>query len=311
MKKSALFMVPLLLVFLFGGLISNYGEVGQMLYDHSMKLESNLSGLEAKKADIGEMEMSYYIHANANKPTLIMLHGYSSDKNVWIRFAKHFTDDYQVVIPDLAGHGDTPYDESWSYSMPAQAQRVVALMNVLGIEQAHIIGNSMGGFLTATLAIHYPQHTLSAVMIDAAGVMSPEPSDLYKMLEQGHNPFLVQNRKEFDQFFDMTMHQRPFMPDIVIEAVSNKYISRRHQLEKIFNDFSQSDTVENDLDKIIAPAMVWWGDKDRLLDVSAVPVWEAGIPNVQTHIFKDVGHMPMMEVPKDSAQVYHDFLLQL
>ncbi len=106
MKKSALFMVPLLLVFLLGGLISNYGEVGQMLYDHSMKLESNLSGLEAKKADIGEMEMSYYIHANANKPTLIMLHGYSSDKNVWIRFAKHFTDDYQVVIPDLAGHGE-------------------------------------------------------------------------------------------------------------------------------------------------------------------------------------------------------------
>lgn len=311
MKKTLLLTVPLFLVFLFGGLMGNYGEVGQVLYDTSMSIESNLAGLEAKKADIGEMEMSYYIHANANKPTLVMLHGYSSDKNIWIRFAKHFASDYQIVIPDLAGHGETPYDESWSYSMPAQAKRVVALMDELNIEQAHFIGNSMGGFLTATLAINYPDKTLSAVMMDAAGVMSPEPSDLYKMLEQGNNPFLVHNRKEFDDFFAMTMHKRPFMPDIAIEAISNKYINSRDQLEKIFNDFSQSDDVENDLDKIIAPAMVWWGDHDRLLDVSAVPVWEAGIANVQTHIFEGVGHMPMMEVPKESARVYRDFLEKL
>ncbi len=311
MKKTLLLIVPLVLMFLFGGLIGNYGEIGQVLYDNSMRLESSLAGLEANKADIGEMEMSYYIHAKPSKPTLIMLHGYSSDKNVWIRFAKHFAVDYQIIIPDLAGHGDTPYNADWNYSMPAQAKRVVALMDELGIEQAHFIGNSMGGFLTATLAINYPDKTLSAVMIDAAGVMSPEHSDLYKMLEQGHNPFLVNNRQDFDRFFAMTMHKRPFMPDMVTEAVSNKYISRKDQLEKIFNDFSQSDSVENDLDKIIAPAMVWWGDKDRLLDISAVPIWQAGIDNVQVHIFHDIGHMPMMEVPKESAQVYRDFLQQL
>ena len=311
MKKTLLLTVPLFLLFLFGGLMGNYAEVGQVLYDSSMAIESKSAGLEARKADIGEMQMSYYIHENNAKPTLVMLHGYSSDKNVWIRFAKHFAEDYQIVIPDLAGHGDTPYDESWSYSMPAQAKRVVALMDILEVEQAHFIGNSMGGFLTATLAINYADKTLSAVMIDAAGVMSPEPSDLYKMIEQGNNPFLVTNRQEFDKFYAMTMHKRPFMPDIAIEAISKKYINSREQLAKIFDDFSQSDLVEDDLDKIIAPAMVWWGDKDRLLDVSAVPLWEAGISNVQTHIFKGVGHMPMIEVPKESARIYHEFLEQL
>ena len=57
----------------------------------------------------------------------------------------------------------------------------------------------MGGFLTATYAIKYPEHTASIVLVDAAGVISPTPSDLYKMLEKA-NPFLVHNRKEFDEF---------------------------------------------------------------------------------------------------------------
>lgn len=311
MKKTLALTLPLLAIFLFGGLLSNYGEVGQVIYDKSMAIESSIAGLEAKTADIGEMNIAYYINDNPTKPTIVMLHGYSSNKNIWNRFAKYFTDDYQLVVPDLAGHGDTPFKEEWSYSMPAQAKRVVALLDELGIEQAHFIGNSMGGFLTARLAIDYPDKTLSAVMVDAAGVMSPEPSDLYKMIEQGDNPFLINNRQDFDAFFAMTMHKRPFTPDIVLEALSNGYISRRHQLEKIFNDFSQSDYVQDQLDMLIAPSMVWWGDKDRLLDISAVPIWKAGISNVQVHIFEDVGHMPMMEVPNESAQLYRAFLNSL
>lgn len=310
MKKTALLTVPLVIMFLFGVVMGNYGEVGQWLYKNAMSLESSIAGLEANKADIGEMEMAYYIHANPGKPTILMLHGYSADKDNWNRFAKYFSDDYQVIVPDLAGHGDTPYDPSWSYSMPAQAKRVVALLDVLGVEKAHIIGNSMGGFLTATLAINYPERTLSAVMVDAAGVLAPRENEVVKMLLQGNNPFLVNNRKEFDEFFPLTMHRMPFLPDIIVEAVSNNYISRRDQLEKIFLDFSESDYVENDLGKITVPAMIWWGEKDRLVDISAIPLWEAGIPNVETYIFKDVGHMPMLEVPKKSANVYLSFLEQ-
>lgn len=311
MKKVLLTIAIMLAAFLAGVFNAHYAAIGGWMYNNAMSLEANLAGLEKYQADIGEMELSYLLAANPGKPTLLMLHGYSADKNVWIRFAKHFTKDYQVVIPDLAGHGETPFKQEWSYAMPAQAKRVVALLDHLGIEKAHVIGNSMGGFLTATMGVRYPERTQSVVMMDAAGVMSPEPSDLYKMLLAGKNPFIVHNRKEFDSFFAMTMHKRPFMPDIILEAVSNDYIARRDQLAKIFADFSESDYLENDLDKITMPAMVWWGDKDRLLDISAVPLWQAGIPHLQVKIFENIGHMPMMEIPKQSAQVYKEFLENL
>lgn len=311
MKKILLVLVMSLAAFFAGVFNAKYSQIGSWMYANAMQAEAGLAGLDKRSADVGEMEMSYYIHENPGKPTLLMLHGYSADKNVWIRFAKHFTNDYQVVIPDLAGHGETPFKQEWSYAMPAQAKRVVALLDHLKIEKAHIIGNSMGGFLTATMGVRYPERTASVVMMDAAGVMSPEPSDLYQMLMAGKNPFLVQNRQEFDEFFAMTMHKRPFMPDIIIEAVSDDYIARREQLAKIFADFSESDYVENELEKITMPAMVWWGDKDRLLHISAVPLWQAGIPQLQVHIFENIGHMPMMEVPKQSAQVYKEFLESL
>lgn len=308
MKYFITLLFILLLAFCAGTFNARYGEIGHWVYSHATDLEAKVAGFAQDEADIGEMKLAYYLHANVGKPTLVMLHGYSADKDVWVRFAKPFTKDYQILIPDMAGHGDSPFDISWNYGMPAQAARLAKLMDALQIQNAHVIGNSMGGFLTATFAIRYPERTLSAVMVDAAGVMSPEPSDLYNMLNHGRNPFLVHNRAEFNEFFAMTMHQRPFMPDMVLEAVSNRYIARRDQLAKIFKDFSESDYVENELDKITVPAMIWWGDKDRLLDISAVPLWQAGIPQAKVHIFKNIGHMPMMEVPKESARVYQEFL---
>lgn len=308
MKKVLLTLAIGLVAFLAGVFNARYAEIGAWMYTNAMSLEAKVAGLEKHQADIGEMQLTYHIAMNADKPTILMLHGYSADKNVWNRFAKHFTADYQVVIPDLAGHGESPFKHEWSYAMPAQAERVIALLDKLDIKQVHVIGNSMGGFLTATLAIRYPERVQSVVMMDAAGVMSPEPSDLYKAILAGNNPFLIHDRKEFDRFFAMTMHKAPFTPDIVREAVSRDYIQRRSQLDKIFTDFSDSDYVEDELDKITVPAMVWWGDKDRLLDISAVPLWQAGIPQLQVHIFENIGHMPMMEVPKQSAQVYRNFL---
>src|SRR5690554_6993548 len=105
MKKTLALTLPLLAMFLFGGLLSNYGEVGQVIYDKSMAIESSVAGLEAKTAEIGEMNIAYYINDNPTKRTIVMLHGYSSNKNIWNRFAKYFTDEYDLVVADLAEIG--------------------------------------------------------------------------------------------------------------------------------------------------------------------------------------------------------------
>lgn len=315
MKKIIALLSVLIIVLTLGLIRGNYGSIGQWLYANVTDLEASLYGFKQHSIDIGEMSLALYRTPSSDsgdKPVIVMLHGYSADKDVWARFAKHFTHDYQIIIPDMAGHGDSPYNPQWNYSMPAQAERLALLLDELKIKKAHIIGNSMGGFLTATFAIRYPQRVLSVAMIDPAGVNAPELSDMSKMLQQGNNPFLINSRDEFDNFYAMTMEKPPFLPDIVLEAIGQSYIDRYQQLEKIFADFhNPDDFIEQQLEQITAPALLWWGDKDRLLHVSAVPVWQAGIPQLQVEIWPGIGHMPMVERPTEAAEKYRDFLSDL
>ncbi len=132
-------------------------KFGHVVYESATDLEASIYGLEQTRVDIGEMQISLYQNELADRPTIVMLHGFSADKDTLIRFANHFTDDFNVVIPDLAGHGDTGFEKSWDYTMPAQASRVAKIIEQLKIEKVHVIGNSMGGFISAYFAKMYPQ----------------------------------------------------------------------------------------------------------------------------------------------------------
>lgn len=286
-------------------------KIGHVVYENITDLEAQLYGLEQIQVDIGEMHISLYKNEFADRPTIVMVHGFSGDKDNFIRFARHFTDDFNVIIPDMVGHGDTGFKKSWDYSMPAQASHLAKLIEQLNIEKVHVIGNSMGGFISAYFSIMYPQQTLSVALIDPAGVTSPEASDMNKMLANGHNPFLVHNRQEFDSIYAMTMENPPYVPGFVLEALSEKYQQRREQLMLIFDGILQTDLLDSSLGEIHAPVLLLWGEEDRLIHVSSVNVWKAGIKDIQVKIWPGTGHMPMLEIPQQSAETYRQFLSRI
>lgn len=289
-------------------------SVGHALLKKGMLLESQFYGLKQYQVDIGDMSISYYSNMASNeesRPTLLMLHRYSADKNVWPRFSKHFHDKYYVLIPDMAGHGDTGFNKSWDYRTPVQAERMQQFLNKLDVKQAHIIGNSMGGLISAHFALKFPDKTLSATLIDPSGVISPEPSKMDLMLEKGRNPFEVNNRDEFDAFFAMTMANPPWVPDLLLDAVSDNYQQRKLELRHIFAEIHHQDLLDDTLNQIQPPVLLLWGVKDQIIHVSSVDIWQAGVPNIQIQTWDDIGHMPMLEIPSESAQVVTQFIESL
>jgi pimeloyl-ACP methyl ester carboxylesterase len=56
------------------------------------------------------------------------------------------------------------------------------------------------------------------------------------------------------------------------------------------------------------PTLIMWGKEDRILDVSAAAAFKKLIPQATVHIFPEVGHLPMVEIPDESAKVYQEFL---
>ena len=106
----------------------------------------------------------------------------------------------------------------------------------------------------------------------------------------------------------MTMANPPWVPGVVLDAIAQRYEQSRDELEEIFKDFRASPPMEPRLPDIKCPALLVWGRKDRLIDVSSVAIWSKGIVDLRVEILEGVGHMPMVEEPAYTARLYGEFL---
>ena len=287
----------------------SYPAIGHWLYDLNMAAEAKLYRLHKIVVPITEMTVSTWQGGPYEaSSSVLMLHGFSADKNIWLRFARHFVGNYRVIIPDIAGHGETGFKAGGGYDIALQAKRMIQLLDVCGVEKVHVIGNAMGGYMAAWLAANYPDRIVSLALIDPAGVAAPEVSDLERHLAKGHNPFLIHSKEEFQRFYAMTMTQPPWVPGVVLDAIAQRYEQACDELEEIFREYRASAPMEPRLPDIKCPTLLVWGRKDRLIDVSSVAIRSKGIDDLRVEILEGIGHLPMVEDPSHTAQVYREFL---
>lgn len=301
-------LIRAVLLLALGGTLGGCSDAGALLYRGAVEAERILYGLERKAVQLDELTLHYYEGGDAGHPTVVLVHGFTADKDNWPRFARHLLADYHVLIPDLAGHGETGFDPAWDYSMPAQADRLAQFLDALGTGPVHMAGNSMGGFITATFAVRHGEQVLSIALLDAAGVQAPQPSPMDRQLAAGRNPFLFDDPAAFQSFWTFAMQDPPWMPGVVVQHLGGEYVRRRKEFAYIFQEFAGKDLLDARLGEIRVPALVLWGRADRLLDVSMAQVFGDGIPGARVVILEGVGHLPMVERPAQSAGIYRDFL---
>ncbi len=288
-------------------------------FDSAISLARDSVGLEVKSAQAGDVELTYMERpAKENAETILLLHGFSANKDNWIRFTKALDEKYHVIAVDLAGHGDSEQALTTDYDLIKQAQRLDQLLTNLGIETVHIAGNSMGGAISAIYSLNYPDKIKSLTLIDAAGIDGETPSEYYQALAEGNNPLIATDEESFDYRMNFTMSQPPFLPWPLKPAFLRKTLAREEINNKIFSDmlitkqhlekinFHQK--IESMVSNHKLPTMIMWGKEDRVLDVSAATAFKQLIPHAQLHIFENVGHLPMVEIPNESAEVYQQFL---
>jgi len=278
------------------------------MYAGATRAEARAYGLRERRVDAGDTTLAVLEGGPADAPVVVLLHGYSADRVVWVRFAKHLLRDHRVLVPELAGHGASGFTTGTGFSAPAQADRVAVVLDRLGVDGAHVAGNSMGGFVAATLALAHPGRVRSLLLSDAVGVASPEPSEAEELFRQGRNPFLLDDVSAFPEFYAMTMARPPFLPGFLRAALATEYVSRREALAEIFEDFYGVAALDDRLEEITVPTLVMWGAEDRLVHPSTARTWAEGIPGARTVVYPGIGHMPMLEVPRRSAADYRAFL---
>jgi len=268
--------------------------------------ERSRAGLTEKTIVIDGHSVQYLEGGNGD--TVLCIHGFGGSMDHWTRFARYMTDEYRIVALDLPGFGDSSFIKGQLYTIPKQVERVHEFVKKLGIQKFHIVGNSMGGYIAGFYAVTYPEDVKTVGLFAAAGVKSPNESQLSQELKKGNNPLIVEDVKSYDGLMEFVFYKPIWLPNFAKQYFADKAVSKRDDLKYIFTQIHDVTLLESHLKEIQAPTVIIWGQNDRVLDVSGAYVFKNKIAQSQLVIFKECGHLPMLEKPKEVAGVYKKFL---
>jgi abhydrolase domain-containing protein 6 len=265
------------------------------------------AGLTKKEIKIDDHNIVYL--EGGKGPTILLLHGYTADKDNWIEFSGYLIKEFHVVIPDIPGYGESTKLMDSSYNLSSQISRLHKFTETLKLKSLHIAGNSMGGLFAGIYAARYPEEVMSVGLFDSAGVRSLEKSAVTKMMEKGENPFIIKDSSDVSRIMLLIFVKPPSLPYPIKQLMLRTALANSKIYEKELNELGPDFFIlEKELPKIKAQTLILWGDQDKATDISSIPVFEKGLKNHKTVIIKDSGHCPMVEKPQETAMHYIDFI---
>jgi pimeloyl-ACP methyl ester carboxylesterase len=211
-----------------------------------------------------------------------------------------------VIVPDLPGQGQSTCSTALDYQYPVQTERLLDFLTNLGIEQFHLAGNSMGGGIALHVAALVPERVLSIALFNPAGggVKTPE---FAAMVADGKNPLIAEKPEDMFTVTSWAAEEPPFIPNALLKVMGERKAANRAVAEKVWKDIGDALDMEQLLARVQQPAVLIWGDRDKLLAMENVSIFQAGIPHLQTHIMPGIGHVPMVEAPEETARLLKPF----
>ena len=125
---------------------------------------------QEKSVTVFGAKIRYLEAGDAAKPTVVLLHGLGAQAESWQLTIPALAANYHVIAPDQVGFGksDKPF---LKYRVGTYADFLDKFMAELKIEKAHLVGNSMGGWVAGLMAFKYPNRVEKIVLADAAGIL--------------------------------------------------------------------------------------------------------------------------------------------
>ena len=241
-------------------------------------------------------------------PPLLLIHGFGADSYNWIRVAPYLKDRFDLIVPDLTGFGSSPGGVDIDYSIDAQARRVLAFMDALGLPAAHLGGSSMGGYIAVTMATLAPDRVDSLWLLAPGGVMSADPSEMFLAVAENEkaNPLIPASKDDFNRTLSFVFERPPFIPAPLKTYFAEQMVANKPVAEKVFADIRyHSEPLEQKLEAgMPTHALVIWGAEDRVLHPSGAAILDGLMENAQVNVVPGLGHLPMLEAPEDMANLY-------
>lgn len=260
----------------------------------------------------------YYVHVPADGEAVILLHGFGGSTQSWSDTIPALADaGYNVYALDLPGFGLSEKGWDGDYSHDAQADHVIQFMDSQHIEQAVIIGHSMGGNIAAHIALSHPERVNKLVLVDAAILTENRisvPPVLLKL------PFIqrwaqIGLRRALVPFIGDLLRDAVYDDSIITPELEEAYKRPLHTpgwdlgLLGIVRDQDRNG-LPAPVSTIQTPTLILWGNEDTWINTADATRLAELMPNAQAVLFENVGHLPMHEVPAMFNEALISFLAE-
>lgn len=259
-----------------------------------------------------------YVDLGEGPETIVWIHGLGACWQTWLENLPFFSRTHRCVALDLPGFGrsDMPAED---ISIERYAGIVDELCESLGIESASVVGNSMGGFIGAEMAVRFPRRVERLTLVSAA-VFWQEYRRARPLLALAQVTEASAGRALVGS--EQYLVRRPRLRAAALGFGGFRYphlLPRELQVELLLTARRTEGFVpalrslagyplRDELSRIGCPTLVVWGTDDTLVGVRHAHQLEELIPNARKVIFERTGHVPMLERPARFNRVLAEFL---
>ncbi len=274
--------------------------------------------IQTRMIQTGDYKTHIMEGGNTSSDSIIFLHGSGpgvSAKSNWQHVLPSFVNKYHVVAPDMYGFGRTNHPEvppengvKW---LRARVNQIIALMDEMNIEKAHLVGNSLGGVISLHLLMQAPERFDKVILMGAGGGKFEPTPELMKLQNFHKDPDPV----SFENLLRWFLYD-----DSILESEIKQIVDERLELflkpevrksyEATFNNATISDisVPPSALRRMKNDFLLIHGKDDRFVPLESSLYMMDYLPNGQLHVLGRCGHWAQIEQRNRFIKLTKEFL---
>ncbi|HVB41616.1 MAG TPA: alpha/beta fold hydrolase [Streptosporangiaceae bacterium] len=275
-------------------------------------------------ADTAMMALHYHeagpAGAGAALP-VVLLHGGGPGASAWSNFGRNlpvFAASFRTLMPDQPGFGRSAAPPVEGNYFTFSARALASLLDQLGIEKVHLVGNSLGGGTAVRFALNYPDRAGKLVLMGPGGlslnVFAPDPTEGVKRLAEFAAPPGPSKEKLATFLRTLVFNARLITDELVDERYASasrpESIAAMAALGMSFYDpaTAEDGMLWREVHRLRNQVLLIWGREDRVNPLDGALVAVKQIRKAQLHVFGGCGHWAQLEKFEEFNRLVLDFL---
>ena len=253
----------------------------------------------------------YYQDTGQGREAVIFLHGHTLDRRMWDEQVKLLSHSYRVVVPDLRGYGlSSDPQEGYQFT---HADDVIALMDSLQIDKAHVVGLSMGAYVAGDMVALFPHRLISCIMVSGETCTFTGPGKPRSAKSIADKKKSIAAVKA-----DVEGYKRRRVSGLLSACYAGNRDKVRQELTREIMDwgawqalhitarvyYGEQAWAKLKASKSQVPSLIIYGANEKVNKGYSLPY----LPNGKLLIIKKCGHMVNLEQPEQFNQALLDWI---